>query len=105
MRQLTPKELHSGLSDGADFTLLDIREPWEVAICQLENAVQIPMFTVPEKLHEIKQLQPLVVYCHHGIRSVQVCHYLAQQGIDQVYNLVGGIERWADEIEPEMPRY
>ncbi|MCF7797745.1 MAG: sulfurtransferase [Lentisphaeria bacterium] len=105
MNHLTPRELQTHLADGNKFTLLDIREAWEVAICRLPDAVHIPMSTIPDKIPEIKLLQPLVVYCHHGIRSVHVCHFLAQRGFERVYNLDGGIERWADEIEPGMSRY
>jgi len=105
LSNLTPKELKSRLDAGEKFTLLDVRELDEVAYCRLDGAVHMPMHSIPTRVAEIRQLLPVVVYCHHGIRSLQVCHYLEQYGLDYLYNLDGGIEEWAVSVDPALPRY
>lgn len=105
MQNLTPVQLKRRLDAGEKFALLDVREHDEVAYCHLADAVHIPMHSIPARLNEVRQLLPVVVYCHHGIRSSQVCYYLEQNGLDLIYNLAGGIEEWAVSVDPTLPRY
>lgn len=86
-------------------TVLDIREPDEVAICVLPDSVVVPMQQVPDALESLPRDAPLVVLCHHGMRSAMVTNYLRGNGFDNAWNLRGGIDAWARMIDPEMPRY
>ncbi len=85
--------------------LLDVREPFEYAFCHLEGSVPIPMNEVPFRLSEIDCEREIVVICHHGMRSAQVAHFLSQRGFRKVFNLTGGIDAWANQVAPKMPRY
>jgi rhodanese-related sulfurtransferase len=110
MDQITPQDLKETL-DGAgkidDQTplLLDVREPWEHAICRIDGSELLPMRQVPASFGQLDQERPVVVICHHGIRSQQVARFLDQQGFRRVINLRGGIAAWASDVDPEMPTY
>ena len=102
---LSVEELHALRSAGAALHVLDVREPNEVAVCALGDALQIPMQQIPGRLAELPRGEPLVVMCHHGMRSRMVAQYLRSAGFTQVLNLEGGIDAWASRIDPEMARY
>jgi len=85
--------------------LLDVREPWEVAICALPGAVNLPMGEVPGRLNELPRDRPIVVICHHGMRSLQVTNFLRARGFELAQNLAGGVDSWAQLIDFTMPRY
>jgi rhodanese-related sulfurtransferase len=89
--------------------LLDVREPWEVALARIElpgvQTLALPMGQIPERLEALNKAQPVVCYCHHGMRSLQVVAFLQRQGFDSVYNLAGGIEAWSLQVDPLVPRY
>jgi rhodanese-related sulfurtransferase len=87
------------------YTLLDVREPWEVQTCALEDSINIPMGQVPSRLEELDREQPIVVVCHHGVRSQRVAMFLEHSGFKTVYNLRGGVDAWAKEIDPGFPSY
>jgi rhodanese-related sulfurtransferase len=82
-----------------------VREAIELDICQLEGALHIPMADVPTRTDDLPTDHPLVVLCHHGIRSQMVVDFLRKAGFDNAINLDGGIEAWACEIDRSMPRY
>ncbi len=103
--EITVKELRTKHDDEADFVLLDVREPEEVALVQLPNSVHIPMGDIASRLHELDPESEIVVYCHHGVRSLQVAHFLHQHDFEHAVSLAGGIDVWATEIEPDMIRY
>ncbi|AQG80807.1 molybdopterin-synthase adenylyltransferase MoeB [Spirosoma montaniterrae] len=105
-KKLSPQELADRLSQGEDIFLLDVRERPEFDLCHLDGAVLIPVGMIPNNRKRIPTDRPVVVYCHHGIRSANVAQYLyAQEGLTNLYNLEGGIHAWALEIEPEMAVY
>jgi rhodanese-related sulfurtransferase len=85
--------------------LLDVREPWEVALCALPGAVTIPMGQIPGRTEELDPDRPVVCYCHHGMRSMQVAMFLDRRGFGQVWNLTGGVDAWAREVDPSYPTY
>lgn len=89
--------------------LLDVREPWEVALAPLavEGAavLAIPMQQLPARLAELPPGRPVVCVCHHGVRSRHVAAWLERSGRDEVYNLAGGVDAWSREIDPAVPRY
>lgn len=88
-----------------DIALVDVREPWEADICSLPQAQLIPMHEIPARYSEIDPDKHIVLYCHHGIRSQQVALFLKQAGFDRLYNLRGGIDAWARQIDPRMATY
>lgn len=106
IKQLTVQQLKAWL-DGADENpvVVDVREPWEVATCCFPGSTHIPMREIPLRLPELPRDKDLVVHCHHGTRGEQVAYFLQQQGYEKLYNLQGGIDAWAREIDPNMPTY
>ena len=97
--------LEAARTNGAPHTLLDVREPHEVAVCAIADSLFVPMQQVPQQLAELPRDQPLVVLCHHGGRSNQVAQFLRGNGFSNVHNLAGGIDAWALMVDPEMARY
>ena len=89
------------------FLLLDCREPDEHALTRIEGAVLIPMRTIPERLAELEPRRGdrIVVHCHHGVRSLRVARFLRERGFAAAQSMAGGIEAWALEIDPSLPRY
>jgi rhodanese-related sulfurtransferase len=93
---------------GESFRLIDVREPFELQLARLPNAELIPMRTIPTALQAIRSespRQPMVFFCHHGIRSLQVVNWLREHGVESCQSMQGGIERWSLEIDPSVPRY
>lgn len=107
MQQMTVRALADWLADGerAKPVLLDVREAREWAFCHIEGARHMPMHSVPGRLGELDRSADIVCICHHGGRSAQVAMFLRQQGYAKVHNLAGGVDAWACEIDPAMPRY
>ncbi len=107
MRQISPAELAQRLNDPQQPApvLLDVREPWEFQHCHIAGSVPMPMASVPARLSELDPAREIVVICHHGGRSAQVCMFLAHQGYAQVVNLAGGVAGWAAQVDPSMPQY
>ncbi len=98
-------ELKGKLEDGANVVLLDVREPMEWEIAHLDGAVLMPVAQVPSRVHELSTADEIVVYCKSGVRSARVTNFLRDLGFRKVKNLAGGIDEWADRVDPEMPRY
>lgn len=107
MEQIRVQELAGWLADASRPRplLLDVRESWEVELCQIEGSQHIPMHTVPMRCDELDPDREIVVVCHHGGRSMQVAMFLERKGYGKVFNLTGGVEAWACEVEPGMRRY
>jgi rhodanese-related sulfurtransferase len=84
--------------------LIDCREPWEFEIAQIEGATLIPLQQVPQSLERIPKDVPVVVYCHHGLRRLNVTGWLRQRAIE-AQSLRGGIDCWSVEIDSAVPRY
>ncbi len=93
------------LENHPDTVLLDVREPYEVEICHIEGSVAMPMQTVPENLESLPRDKKILVHCHHGARSLQVTEFLRKQGFSDVSNVAGGIDDWAQKLDPSMQRY
>lgn len=107
MQQISVQTLDAWLRDEtrSQPVLLDVRENVEFGICHLDGSQHIPMHEITQRTNELDDEVPLVVICHHGMRSMQVALYLERLGFSQLYNLHGGIDAWAREIEPSMARY
>ncbi|MGB0683324.1 MAG: rhodanese-like domain-containing protein [Magnetovibrionaceae bacterium] len=84
---------------------LDVREDWEVDICAIEGAQVIAMNAIPARLEDIPKDGDLVVFCHHGMRSLQVTQWLRQNGVKGATSMAGGIDSWARTLDPEMKTY
>jgi len=85
--------------------LLDIREPFETAICTVAGSRLMPMREVPEHLADLPRDQPILVLCHAGVRSLRVTQFLRANGFAQVSNVAGGITAWSEQIDPSLARY
>lgn len=110
MRSVKPRELAELLASPVESKqdrplLLDVREPWELAICRIEGSESIPMQRIPQSLGQIDRQRPIVCICHHGIRSFQVARFLEYQGFTRVINLEGGVAAWARDLDPAMATY
>lgn len=115
VRDLEPRCLQSESNLGKPITLLDVREPFERAIATIpitENVreIAIPMREIAAHLAELRSMMasstgPLVVYCHHGVRSLMAAQWLAAQGLSNVYNLAGGIDAYSRDVDTTVPRY
>ena len=103
--EVTPVGLHTEIAAGAPTVLLDVREPHEWSIVHLEGARHIPLGELPERVAELDGHASIVTYCHHGARSRQAMQFLRNVGFGDVRSLAGGIDAWALEVEPGMPRY
>ncbi len=102
---LTPAELRQRLERGDDLVVLDVREAEELVICAFEGAVHIPLSELSVRVSELDPDRPTICVCHHGIRSANVALALEQMDFAELYNLAGGVDRWAREVDPTMARY
>ncbi len=102
---ITPRDLQARLNSGDDLVLLDVREPNEWDIVRLDGAKLIPVNKVTERANELSTADEIVVYCKSGIRSTRAVHELRQLGFRKLWNLKGGINAWAEEVDPSLPRY
>jgi sulfur-carrier protein adenylyltransferase/sulfurtransferase len=102
---ITVEELKTKLDSGDRPTLLDVREPHEWPISDLPESVKIPLGQLPQRYSELAQDADLVVYCRTGGRSAQAVQFLKQRGYGRAANLTGGINRWAEAIDPRMRKY
>jgi adenylyltransferase/sulfurtransferase len=97
------KALAQRLSSGVQ--LVDVREPWEWAICRLPGAIHVPLGELQTLHAQLDPARETIVYCHHGSRSLAAAEHLLSVGFRRVCNLAGGIDRWSREIDPSVPRY
>lgn len=104
--EITVEEAAQLLRDKADDVyLLDVREPYEVEICRIAGAAVVPMRGIPAALGTLPTGRHLLVHCHHGGRSLRVTQFLRQHGFPRVSNVAGGIDAWAERIDPSLQRY
>ena len=103
--EISVAELKKRLDAGEKILLIDVREPWEYEVCRIEGAKLIPMQTVPANLQALDVEEPVICYCHHGMRSLDVAVWLQRQGVELARSLAGGIDKWSAEIDPKVPRY
>jgi len=104
-QEITPAELAAAKVADPSIQLVDVREPWEVAIVALPDAIVLPLRSLPDLTDAIDPDLPVVVYCHHGTRSEQGRAYLAANGWPDARNLTGGIDAYARDVDPSLPRY
>lgn len=106
--EVMPREVEERRLRGEQLCLVDVREEMEWQICRIPGANLVPMNTVPARLVELQAqaaATPLIIYCHHGVRSLNVVHWLRRNGVANCQSMAGGIDLWSLEIDPHIPRY
>lgn len=102
---ITVRDLKDRLDKGDTIFLLDVREPHEYSMAKIEGSVLIPLGELPTSLDKLNSNDEIVALCHRGMRSADAVGFLMQQGFSNVKNLIGGIDAWSIEVDPEVPRY
>ena len=107
IRQIDVEDLQVRLQTGQPTVLVDVREPWEFAICHLDGALLMPLGELDEHVEtlQVPAGAQVVVYCHHGVRSLHGAAYLQGCGVADVVSLRGGIDAWAWRIDTKMDKY
>jgi len=103
--EITPREVKSMMERGDKFLLVDVREKWEFETSWIEGAVLVSMREIPSNLAKFEEADNIVLFCHHGIRSLDAAAWLRSQEIPGAKSMAGGIDRWSAEIDPKVPRY
>jgi rhodanese-related sulfurtransferase len=106
--EVLPSEVKRRLDAGERLYLIDVREPLEFQLARIEGSELIPMRTVPAALQDLESKADegtIIVFCHHGMRSLNVVNWLRQQGVAECQSMAGGIDLWSIEIDPSVPRY
>jgi sulfur-carrier protein adenylyltransferase/sulfurtransferase len=102
--EITPEQLKARLDKKDDVFILDVREPHEYQICNL-NGYLIPLGDLPKRVHELDSSREIVAHCRSGVRSAKAVDFLRQAGFKKVKNLAGGILAWSDKVDPTVPKY
>jgi rhodanese-related sulfurtransferase len=110
--EVTPRDAKAKLHqpEATRPVLLDCRRPEEWAFNRIDGAVHIPMNEIEARLDELDELtnnrqRPIIVQCHHGVRSLRVTATLRAHGFKDVVSLAGGIDLWSMDVDPSVPRY
>ncbi|HEY3203277.1 MAG TPA: molybdopterin-synthase adenylyltransferase MoeB [Thermoanaerobaculia bacterium] len=103
--EVSVEELKTMRERRVDFVLVDVREPHEVSICAFPESIRIPLGSLPQQVNRLSTADEIVVHCKTGGRSAKAVQMLRQMGFQRVRNLTGGINAWAERIDPAMPRY
>ena len=104
--EITAEDVKAAVDSNQPVTLVDVREPWEYQTARIEGATLIPMGEIPNRAHQ--ELDPeaqIVVYCHHGVRSMNVTAWLRQQGFEKAHSMAGGIDAWSRRVDGKVPVY
>lgn len=104
-KSISPQELEIRLKNDEKVNLIDVREPLEYEIAQIEGAKLLPLSEFNEWINDLAPEKEIIVMCHHGIRSANLCVFLVRNGFENVFNLDGGIDLWSKEVDPTIPRY
>jgi sulfur-carrier protein adenylyltransferase/sulfurtransferase len=101
---ISVEELKKKMNAKADIFILDVREPHEYQICNL-NGYLIPVGDLPKRVNELDSSREIIAHCKMGGRSAKAVNFLRRSGFKKVYNLTGGITAWAEKVDPKMPKY
>ena len=104
IKDLGPKEFQKNLTIENNI-LIDVREKDELEICKIDGAINMPMSSIMETFSELDPKLSYSLYCHHGMRSMQVANFLLSKGFKCLFNLQGGIDAWSREIDSSVERY
>ncbi|MBC7842291.1 MAG: rhodanese [Gemmatimonadaceae bacterium] len=105
LANLTPVEIRDALAARSDVLLVDVREPGEYAVACIEGSALIPLRVLPQQLDRLSRDREIILHCHHGMRSEMAGNFLLAQGYARVSHMVGGIDRWSDDVDPAVPKY
>ena len=106
--EISPLDVKRRIDSGEKLHLIDVREPEEFALARIEGGDLIPMQTVPGELQSLEakaDKAPLIVFCHHGVRSLNVVQWLREQGLEACQSMTGGIDAWSLLVDSSVPRY
>jgi rhodanese-related sulfurtransferase len=103
--EVAPSEVKDKLARGEKLFFVDVREKWEYETSHIEGSVLIPLREIPANLAQLEAADEIVLFCHHGMRSLDAAAWLRSQGVEGARSMAGGIDRWAAEIDPTVPRY
>ncbi|PYP36920.1 MAG: molybdenum cofactor biosynthesis protein MoeB [Gemmatimonadetes bacterium] len=103
--EISAQELHDEWQRNPDLLVIDVREPHEHEIAHIDGAVLIPLGELPDRLGELDGHREIVTHCHHGARSLKALDILKAAGFSKVRSLRGGIDAWAVNVDPSLPRY
>ncbi|MFZ3332796.1 MAG: rhodanese-like domain-containing protein [Candidatus Acidiferrales bacterium] len=103
--EIAPREVKELLVRDDKVLFVDVREQWEYDAAHIEGSVLIPLGEIPTNLARLERAEELVLFCHHGMRSLDAAAWLRSQGVEGARSMTGGIERWSAEIDPSVPRY
>ena len=95
----------SVLQKNKTVVLLDVREEAELVICKIEGARHIPMGEIPDHYDTLPKDRPIIVFCHHCMRSLNVQKFLVSKGFDNIVNMQGGIHAWSTDVDPRISQY
>jgi rhodanese-related sulfurtransferase len=102
---ISPTDLFTRLEAREKLRFIDVRELIEHEMVNIEAAELLPLSCFNDWIDTLKKDEEIVVMCHHGIRSANVCMFLVRNGFDKVFNLDGGIDLWAKQVDLNMPKY
>ncbi|MEQ9454356.1 MAG: rhodanese-like domain-containing protein [Phycisphaeraceae bacterium] len=107
VREITPEQARELLNADESVILLDVREPEEIAIAAITGSLNIPTGEIPARLYELQEHDgaTILTLCHVGFRSLNVAHFLAQHGFEDLASIAGGIDAWSRTVDPTIPRY
>ena len=105
MIEKEPLEVKELLDSGTDMVLVDVREKWEFEYCRIPNSIHISVTDIPDNISKLETKKPLILVCHNGRRSRHIGEELIKNGFDNLINLKGGVDQWADDIDVSMPKY
>jgi adenylyltransferase/sulfurtransferase len=104
-QDMTVGELKARMDAGQTPIVIDVREPYEVAICRIPGTMLVPMAQLPSKLADLDPAEEIVVHCRSGARSAQAVAMMRARGFARARNLAGGILAWIDQVDPNLPKY
>jgi len=103
--EITLQDYKKLKDEHAPHVLLDVRQQWEVQKASIPGSTHIPLTDLLDHIDELSKDGKIVVYCHHGVRSMNACFFLRELGFEDVLSLSGGIDAWAHEVDPSIPKY
>src|ERR1700751_5021597 len=103
--EITPADVKARMDRGEQLVLIDVREAGEHQVCRIEGAKLVPLGSLAASLQTLPDVDEVICYCHHGMRSLDAAAWLRFQGIEKAKSLAGGIERWSLEVDSSVPRY
>jgi rhodanese-related sulfurtransferase len=103
--EIAPREVRDLLARGEKVFFVDVREKWEYDTSRIEGSTLIPLREIPANLARLEEAGEIVLFCHHGMRSLDAAAWLRSQGVESARSMAGGIDRWAMEVDSAVPRY